>query len=114
MRDRNSKQQFLYAIGKKRSQAMKSHYKANGLEQRKHGNKRSSPHNYSYVVLKFLINYAEENMQYCFLDVFLAINAMTSSCSHQVAVRRQFGGYTRLENKWVTFAGHASRMGLCS
>ena len=30
---------FLYAIGKKRLQAVKSHYKTNALEQRKHGNK---------------------------------------------------------------------------
>ena len=44
---------------------MKSHYKTNALEQREHGNKRNSPHNYSYdqilSVHKFLINYAEEN-----------------------------------------------------
>jgi len=56
---------FLYGIGKKRLQAVKSHYKTNGLEQREHGNKRNSPHNYSYdqilAVHKFLINYAEDN-----------------------------------------------------
>ena len=56
---------FLHGIGKKRLQTVKSHYQTNGLEQREHGNKRNSPHNYSYdriiSVHKFLINYAEEN-----------------------------------------------------
>jgi len=56
---------FLHAVGKKRLQAVKQHFQTKGLEQREHGNKNNSPHNYSYdrivSVHKFLSNYAEEN-----------------------------------------------------
>ena len=56
---------FLYGIGKKRLMAVKKSYKTNGLETRRHGNTKtfttqSLSYPYCWVV-KFLINYAEQN-----------------------------------------------------
>jgi len=45
--------------------AVKNSYMTNGLKHRMHGNTRCLPHNYSHSlitgVIKFLLNYAEEN-----------------------------------------------------
>ena len=57
---------FLYGIGKDRLQAVKDHYKVEGLQTRQHKNSRRTPHHSMPFaakrnVLTFLLNYAEEN-----------------------------------------------------
>ena len=57
---------FLHSVGSHRVKALKSHYLANGLVSRRHGNTRRVPHNTLSLenvqhVVQFILHYAEAN-----------------------------------------------------